>query len=152
MRVTALHKVGRQDGGRLRPQCAGRVSNLEPTIGFHRGTRNAQDPPKPAGWHVRGRQIRLRAFSSSSSSACYPYSTSFFFHPRFLLLLHRRPAFLSLFFPLLRHAVERLVPLWCTYVPRCCGDVFPFLVLTLELFTAALRCASQCDLAFLSFY
>jgi len=56
-----------------------RTSN--PRLGFHHGTRNAQDPPKPAGWHIRGRQIRLRTFSSSSSSACYPYSTSFFFHP-----------------------------------------------------------------------
>lgn len=112
-----------------------------PRLGFHRGTRNAQDPPKPAGWHVRGRQIRLRTFSSSSSSACYPYSTSFFFHLRFLLLLLLSLLLLLLlvllffrfFPPLLRHAVERLVPLWCTYVPRCCGDVFPFLVLTLEL-------------------
>lgn len=62
-----------------------RTSN--PRLGFHHGTRNAQDPPKPTGWYVRGRQIRLRASSSSSSSACYLIPLPFFFHPRFLLLL-----------------------------------------------------------------
>lgn len=82
-------------------------------LGFHYGTRNAQDPPKPSGWHVRGRQIRLRVSSSSSSSACYPYFTFFFFHPHsLLLLLPRHSTFLSfpLFFHSLKHAAERLVP------------------------------------------
>lgn len=55
-------------------------------LGFHYGTRNAQDPPKPSGWHVRGRQIRLRVSSSSSSSACCPYFTFFFLHSHVLLL------------------------------------------------------------------
>lgn len=32
-----------------------------PRLGFQLGTRNAQDPLKPTGWYVRGRQIRLSA-------------------------------------------------------------------------------------------
>lgn len=49
MRVTALHKVGRQDGGRRRPQCAGRVSNLEPTIGLPPWYQERPGPAKTRG-------------------------------------------------------------------------------------------------------
>lgn len=139
MRVTALHKVGRQDGGRLRPQCAGRVSNLEPTIGL---------PPwyqeRPGSAKTRG----MACTWAADTPPCLFFFLFFCSLPLFHFLFlpppfsppppptpppPPRPAFLSLFSPLLRHAVEQLVPLWCTYVSRCCGDVFPFLVLTLEL-------------------
>lgn len=114
-----------------------RTSN--PRLGFHHGTRNAQDPPKPTGWYVRGRQIRLRASSSSSSSACYLIPLPFSFTPVFSSCFSSSsisfsPYFsfvLSLFF--VADAAERLVPLWCTYVPRCCGDVFSLSVLMLKL-------------------
>lgn len=114
-----------------------RTSN--PRLGFHHGTRNAQDPPKPTGWYVRGRQIRLRTSSSSSSSACYliplPFSSTPVFSSCFSSSsISFSPCFsfvLSLFF--VADAAERLVPLWCTYVPRCCGDVFSLPVLMLKL-------------------
>lgn len=144
MRVTALHKVGRQAGGRLRPQCAGRVSNLEPTIGL---------PPwyqeRPGSAKTRG----IACTWAADTPPCLFFFLFFCLLPlfHFLFLPHPfsppspppRPAFLSLFSPLLRHAVERLVPLWCTYVPRCCGDIFSFSCLNAWAFTAASRCAPQ---------
>lgn len=134
-----LHKVGREDGGRLRPQCAGRVSNLKPTIGL---------PPwyqeRPGSAKTHGMVCTWAAdtppylffflffcllpyplpFSSTPVfSSCFS-SSSISFSPCFSFVL-------SLFF--VADAAERLVPLWCTYVPRCCGDVFSLPVLLLKL-------------------
>lgn len=88
VRITALYKVGREDGGRRRPQCAGRVSNLESTIGLPAWY---QERPRPA------KTLRMvYAWASDTPphlspllliSPCHPC------HPPFLLFFTLSPTF-----------------------------------------------------------
>lgn len=79
MRATALHKVGRGTVGVGVLSAPAGFQTSNPRLGFQRGTRNAQDPPKPTGWYVRGRQIRL----SVPLLPLLPFTLffCFFFHP-----------------------------------------------------------------------
>lgn len=84
VRATALHKVGREDGGRRRPQCAGRVSNLEPTIGLPTWY---QERPGSAKIHRDGMYVGGRY---ASPCLFYLFFRLLFSYPSFFRSLPRR--------------------------------------------------------------
>lgn len=84
VRATALHKVGREDGGRRRPQCAGRVSNLEPTIGLPTWY---QERPGSAKIHRDGMYVGGRY---ASPCLFYLFFRLLFSYPSFFRPLPRR--------------------------------------------------------------
>lgn len=84
VRATALHKVGREDGGRRRAQCAGRVSNLEPTIGLPTWY---QERPGSAKIHRDGMYVGGRY---ASPCLFYLFFRLLFSSPSFFRPLPRR--------------------------------------------------------------